>query len=150
MSVKDAVKQFLIKGRDLQYEYDELVKAKRKALDLACNTSIDYSKVKVQTSSQSATETKFAAYTEYCLLLDKKVEELAAYRTRILNLIWKLTDSIQRTLLIARYVNCETWEKIAEDMMYDVRHIYRIHSAALKELEEVIEDEGVSDWQQGI
>ena len=43
-------------------------------------------------------------------------------------MIEKLNDSIQRTLLIARYINCETWEIIAEDMMYDIRHIYRIHS----------------------
>lgn len=135
---KDTGKQFLLKGRDLQNEYDQLIKAKRQALDLACNTSIDYSKVKVQTSSQNATETKFAAYTEYCLLLDEKVEELAAYRTRMLKMIEKLNDSIQRTLLIARYINCETWEIIAEDMMYDIRHIYRIHSAALKNFEEVI------------
>lgn len=146
MSIKDVGKQFLLKGRDLQSEYDELIKAKRKALDLACNTSIDYSQMKVQTSSQNATESKFVAYTEYCLLLDKKVEELAEYRTRMLKLIWKLTDSTQRTLLIARYINCETWEKIAEDMMYDVRHIYRIHSASLKNFEEVVEDADVSDW----
>ena len=37
-------------------------------------------------------------------------------------------------LLVKRYVFCETWEKIAEDMNYELRYIHKLHGKALREL----------------
>ena len=53
----------------------------------------------------------------------------------MLNLINRLDNTIYRTLLIARYINCKTWEQIADEMGYDLRWIYRLHGKALKAIE---------------
>ena len=136
---KDAGKLFLLKGRDLQNEVEQLMIAKREALQLACGVSVNYAGVKVQTSSDNGTESRFAAYSEYSRLLDEKVEELVIYRTKMLEMITRVDNSPYRTLLIARYVNCKTWEKIADEMTYDVRHIHRLHGAALQKFKNVTE-----------
>lgn len=132
-------KAFLLKGRKLNYEVEQLKTARREALQLACGISVDYSVERVQTSTDNSIERKFVAYSEYSRLLDEKVEELITYRMMMLKLIKELGDSTYRTLLIARYINCKTWEEIAEDMGYDVRHIHRLHGAALQKFKDVIE-----------
>ena len=43
-----------------------------------------------------------------------------------------------RTLLSLRYLSYLTWEQIAEEMEVDVRHVYRLHKAALLEAELLI------------
>lgn len=136
---KGMEKVFLLKGRKLNYEVEQLKAARREALQLACGISVDYSTEKVQTSTDNGMEKRFIAYSEYSRMLDEKVEELMAYRVKMLKLIKELSDSTYRTLLIARYINCKTWEKIAEDMGYDVRHVHRLHGAALRKFKDVIE-----------
>lgn len=136
---KDSAKAFLLKGRRLSSEVEQLKAAKREALQLACGTPVDYSVEKVQTSTDNITEKSFAAYSEYSRMLDERVKELIVYRAKMLELIKELSSSTYRTLLIARYINCETWEKIAEDMGYDVRHVHRLHGAALRKFKDVME-----------
>ena len=132
-------KLFLLKGRELQSEVEQLKIAKREALQLACGISVDYAGVKVQTSSDNGTETRFAAYSEYSRLLDEKVEELIVYRAKMLEMIRRVENSTYRALLIARYINCKTWEKIADELCYGVRQTHRLHGAALQKFENVIE-----------
>lgn len=135
----EAAKLFLLKGRKLQREVEQLKIAKSEAFQLACGMSVDYTNVKVQTSSGNGTETRFAAYSEYARLLDEKVEELLTYRVKMLEQIKRVENSTYRTLLISRYINCKTWESIADDMLYDVRHVHRLHGAALRNFKDVME-----------
>ena len=51
----------------------------------------------------------------------------------------KVEDYRLHDLLVNRYINFYTWEKIAEDMDYSVVHIYRLHGQALKEFQNVME-----------
>lgn len=129
------VKEWLQYGRKLNDEVEQLKYAQRQALELACETSIDMNNEKVQTSGGNATERKFIAYADYSKMLDEKIDELVDYRVRMLNLINRLDNTIYRTLLIARYINCKTWEQIADEMGYDLRWIYRLHGKALKAIE---------------
>ena len=39
------------------------------------------------------------------------------------------------TLLELRYLSYKTWEEIAVGLHFDIRHIYRMHGRALKEVE---------------
>ena len=126
------VKEFLQKGRKLEIEIKQLKEARQKAYELATSTTVDYSAEKVQTSSDNSAERKFAEYAEYSQELDQRIEELSAYRKRMLKLINKLDNSTYRTLLVSRYINCNTWEEIAEKMEYsDVWVRTKLHSDAL-------------------
>jgi len=44
----------------------------------------------------------------------------------------KTVDNIEyQTLLELRYLCFKTWEQIAVDMGYNVRHVYRVHDLAV-------------------
>lgn len=130
------VKEWLLKSRTMERELQQLREAKKKAYTLACGGTINSNQEKVQTSRQNTVEQKFAVYTEYSKQIDERVDRLIEYRGTMLKTINKLDNSKYRTLLIARYINCETWEKIAEDMNYDLRWVYEINKRAIKRLEE--------------
>ncbi len=42
-----------------------------------------------------------------------------------------------QTLLEMRYLCFKTWEQIAVDLYYDLRHIHRLHSRALNEVDAI-------------
>ena len=52
-----------------------------------------------------------------------------------------LKDERYRSILFSRYVLCKTWEKVAEDVPCDVRHVYRLHGDALKAFEDLYADD---------
>lgn len=128
------VKEFLQKGRKLNFEIQSLKNARKEAYYLATGITQDYSSEKVQTSKGNSSERKFIAYLEYSEKLDIKITELMEYRSKMLELINNLEDSTYRTLLISRYISCNTWERVAEDIEYsDVWVRTKLHSEALKE-----------------
>ena len=55
-----------------------------------------------------------------------------------LYLIYQLEPSSGRCVLVMRYINNMEWDKIAASVGYCVKHIYRMHSAALSELQELL------------
>ncbi len=126
------VKDFLQKGRRLNFEIDELIRARDIAFNLACGTAAAPDGEKVQTTKVNTSEIKFVKYAEYSAEIDKRIRELYEYRQCMLRLINKLDSTVYRSVLIARYINCKTWEQVADTIgLKDVRHIYRLHEKAL-------------------
>lgn len=128
------VKEWLNKGRKINIELQQLREEREQALDLACSCTSCPNGEKVQTSTKNTSDGKFAAYTEYSAMIDKKEFELLVYKSRMHNLINRLDNPTYRTLLSLRYINCKTWEQIAEDMHYTTRNVHKIHGGALKAL----------------
>ena len=75
---------------------------------------------------------------------DKKEFELLAYKSRMHNLINQLDNPSYRALLSLRYINCKTWEQIAEDMHYTTRNVHKIHGGALKLLSTITDYKNLS------
>lgn len=48
----------------------------------------------------------------------------------------KMNDETEKNILILKYINGETWEKISELTNYSIRQIYYIHANALKNFTE--------------
>ncbi len=46
--------------------------------------------------------------------------------------ISKVEDKTMRMLLEMRYLNYKTWEEISEVLCYSERHVYRLHTEAVK------------------
>ena len=61
------------------------------------------------------------------------MKELQRKITRITDRIDKMEDERYKQVLFSRYVIGETWEQIAVEMNFFIRHIYRLHGEALKE-----------------
>ena len=57
---------------------------------------------------------------------------------RLKHEIWDAIDAVEeakyRWLLELRYMNCWTWERIADVMGYEVRQVHRIHGDALQKV----------------
>lgn len=128
------IKEFFKKGRKLNYEIEELKIARQKAFDLACSATVTMADEKTQSSQENNIERKFISYAEYSKILDEKINELVKHRIKMISVINKINNSTYRTLLIARYVNCSTWEQIAEEMGYsDVWVRTKLHNKSLME-----------------
>lgn len=68
-------------------------------------------------------------------------EEINADVDRLVDLKIEITHAIKRVddvecalLLELRYLCFKTWEEIAVELDYDIRHIYRLHHLALQKL----------------
>ena len=74
--------------------------------------------------------------------LQAEVEELwVSYtekKNEIITTIQKLEDPRYIDILYKRYVEFETFERIADEKVYSWRHILRLHKQALKKIKDVI------------
>lgn len=61
----------------------------------------------------------------------KICDEVRAFIERI--------PGIKGEILHERYINCDTWEHIADKLFYSVKSIYRLHKLALEELQNVLD-----------
>ena len=54
-----------------------------------------------------------------------------------------VTDPILQALLVKRYVSGKSWALISSELSYSAAQVYRLHSAALEEVERLIADESI-------
>ena len=128
-------KEYLRRAYKLNEEIDQLEAAKHKMFSRITSITPKYNS---DTISGTKDPHKYDAYAQFAAEIDNRVDELVSIKSDILNTIKKVEDAKLRTLLIARYINFMTFEGIAVMMDYDWRHIMRLHSAALKAVDEVL------------
>lgn len=96
-------------------------------------------------SSQISAKSKLDIYgNRYHELLEQLIgfQRIEADRlTEVLKVINKINDGEIKTILYKRYVKMIKWERIARDMNYDVRVIYRKHKVGLDMVQEVIKSQ---------
>lgn len=69
---------------------------------------------------------------------DAKMAELLDLRMEIRKTIGQVEDAKQMLILRYRYMDFMKWEDIAEKMDYSLKSVYRIHSAALNSIAEIL------------
>jgi hypothetical protein len=126
------VKEWLKRGRKLDAEINQLLIAKQNAFELVCGGAVDTSAERVQSSKDNTTERNLVNYIAYEELIKCRIDELVNVKTEILEAINDIPNPTYRTLLTAYYINCKTWEQVAEDLHYSVRAIHRMHGEALR------------------
>ncbi len=126
-------KEWMNRGWEIKNEIEELKEAKKEALMIACNSS-GSSGESVQTSKCNSMERKFTKYAEISKSIDDLETKLLEIMAETMEAIKKIDDSTYRKLLIKRYIRYQSWETIAKDMNYTVRHIYRLNGYALKKM----------------
>lgn len=130
------VEERLQMARRLSDEVEELSYAKEEAFMNSCRMGAAPEGERVQESHENAFEDKLITYVDYSRLLDERILELSGFRAELLKNINNIGDTTFRTLLIARYINCKTWEQIAEDMGYSDKWVRTsLHKRALAEAE---------------
>ena len=63
--------------------------------------------------------------------INRDIERIVELKKDIEKVISKVNDETCRRLLILRYLDCKTFEKIAVEMHYSYRQICRLHGTAL-------------------
>lgn len=81
---------------------------------------------------------RFDSYTELTDKIDHRIDELCAVKAEVMDMIEKIADNKLRELLIARYINCLTFEQIAVKMGCSPRWVMRLHKKALILVDELI------------
>ncbi|MDE6849442.1 MAG: DUF1492 domain-containing protein [Ruminococcus sp.] len=61
-------------------------------------------------------------------------DELVDLKRDITQTINQIPDLRHRTILEMHYLSFRTWEQIAVALDHDIRHVYRLHGEALKEI----------------
>lgn len=69
----------------------------------------------------------------------KDMNLLVDIKAEIVALIKQVEDRDYQTLLEEHYLCFLPWERIAVDMGYDIRWVYRLHGKALKAVQEILD-----------
>lgn len=101
-------------------------------------SSVDYTGITVQTSPHD----KMAEIMAEIDQLEQRITDATCDALKVLrdieDVVQKMKDPRQQTLVINYYLNGLTWEQTAEAMGYDLRWIYRLHGQALDSVEEIL------------
>lgn len=132
-----AVKEFLRSVR----EQDRLLRAYEQELeDLRCR-AYNISSPKLGDKIQSNHLTTLDAIVEKLERQAEKVnqawDKLIELRERARFLISQVEDVNIRCVLYRYYILTHSWEQIAVDMGYALRHVYRLHGEGLQFLEKM-------------
>ena len=66
--------------------------------------------------------------------INKDIDRLVDLKREIVAMIKSVSNTEHQTLLELRYLCFKSWEQIAVDMGYNVRHVYRIHDEAVEKI----------------
>lgn len=130
------VKDWLNRARRLDYEINALQRAKGNAWDQVISITSAPTGITV---TQTKNPHKFDRLVELTDKIDRRIDELCNVKAEILAVIEQVEDTTLRQLLIERYINCQTWERIAVDLGYSYGAIVQYkHPQALKAVRGVI------------
>lgn len=105
---------------------------------LACSISVSADNEKIQTSSDK--DRLGAAVAKIVDLeneINSTIDSFLEKRGKIIMQIDSMESVIYYQVLFSRYIEQETFEKIAEETEYSLRQILRIHGRALSEFEKL-------------
>ena len=66
--------------------------------------------------------------------INRDIDALVDLKRDIVRAIKAVENTEYQTILELRYLCFKTWEQIAVDMGYNVRHVYRIHDEAVNQI----------------
>ena len=97
---------------------------------------LDYSQTKIQTSGSgdAAFVNKVADLADIKEKINAKLMELKELRNSIWKAIYTLDNTEERLVCLYRYLKFYDWETVADKMHLPLRHVYRVHGFALKNI----------------
>lgn len=131
-------KEWLNRARHIDDEINALLEAQQRAFTQATSTTSRLKEAKVVSSG--GTSGLLESYVALGEKINRRVDELLRVKAEILSVIERAEDGTLRQLLMERYINGKTWEKVAVDMNYSYSNIiHRLHPAALRAVQELLE-----------
>lgn len=128
-------KQWLGRARYIDRELQALRREKQNTIDNLTKITQSYDSDGAQVTKNPHKLDRIAEYTD---LIDRKEIELLETKKQILELIMKVEDSKQRSVLLEYYIECKKWEEVALDLHYSYMHVTRLHGYALNAVQKML------------
>ncbi len=90
---------------------------------------------RVSGSSASDLSDKYVRIEQYFDKVMAEWDKLIDMRIEAKAMIAMMPDKTYQAVLYARYINCEEWERIAEEMKFSWRNVFYVHGKALQAFE---------------
>ena len=128
-------KEYLSQAYHLDKRIDSKIE-QLKALNLLATkcTSTLSDMPKSQSISNSRLEDTVVKIVDLQEEINRDIDRLVDLKRDIVRAIKRVKKPEYQILLELRYLCFKTWEQIAVDMGYKVRHLYRLHEEALKNI----------------
>lgn len=136
------IKEYLMQA----YRIDQRINSKLEQIaslhDLATKATVTYSDMPSNPNKgKSKIEDAIIKIMELEDEINHDIDRLVDLKTDITHLIKNLDSHEYQIILEQRYLCFKSWEQIAVDMGYSIQHTFRLHDAALTELESFYKDE---------
>lgn len=135
MTAKSYLNQIRIIDQDIQSRIEE---KQRLYATLIGSPSITHDVV--QSSKTDAYDERYMKIIEAGEEIDKRIDKLVDKKIEASRKIDELgkENNTSMVILRERYINLKTWEQIACQMNYSIRHINRLHGEALDQFDKVM------------
>jgi len=130
MAIKDILNQIRQSDRDIKLKQIEIEELNALIVSVG-----ELKKVKVQTSTSNDHADIIVKLIDKKIELEESIKALNIVKQQVAAFISALPDQTERTLLLMRYFQSQTWCDIALTLSFTVRNILYIHGRALKNLE---------------
>lgn len=132
------IKKFLYQVRDSGREIQFLTRKIELTQDAAADCGEAQGKgLPSGNKGLKQTDTLYREIAQMEQELAAKEQDLREAAVRVADRISRLSDAGQKMILMKRYVDQQSWEKIALDLDMDVRTVQKLHGRALIELEDM-------------
>ena len=130
-------KEYLTRARTLDRELIALERARERTIAQLTNSTQTLTGDPVQSTKDPH---KFDRLGDLAGEIQKRTRELDKVRSEILRTVNRVPDGLCRIVLIERYLNVKSFERVAVDNNISIRNVWRIHGRALRFVEGIIND----------
>lgn len=141
MKVDEELYKTLRKPKDLVYRIKSNNAEIAQLKSLLFPGGIRYDQERVKSSPDDKMQKFFAEIDEKERENENMMSALFIAVRDVRELVDKLDDDKQKSVLLMRYNACLGYEEIAERLNYSLRHTLRIYKESIKELEETVKNE---------
>ena len=135
ISAKEYLKSIRTLDIAIKVKKEELYRLKLNIASLSPQTTGE----RVMNSSTSDMMSTVDKIVDMQAVINAEIDRLVNLKEEARSKINQLKDTRYVSLLTDYYINCKTWEQVAEDMEYDLRWVYRLHSRALQSFSKIFE-----------
>ena len=136
------IKEYLMQA----YRIDQRINSKLEQIaalhDLATKATVTFSDMpRNHNKGKSKIEDAIIKIMELEDEINHDIDKLVDLKTDITHLIKNLDSHEYQIILEQRYLCFKSWEQISVDLGYSIQHTFRLHDAALTDLERFYKDE---------
>ena len=136
------IKEYLMQA----YRIDQRINSKLEQIaslhDLATKATVTFSDMpRNPNKGKSKIEDAIIKIMELEDEINHDIDKLVDLKTNITHLIKNLDSHEYQIILEQRYLCFKSWEQISVDLGYSIQHTFRLHDAALTDLERFYKDE---------